>query len=60
MSRKLAALALVAVATLITACEPVVHYSDCADSQHAQAPLHRGEPGYSRGLDRDGNGVACE
>ncbi|MDQ0093238.1 hypothetical protein J2T21_001105 [Paeniglutamicibacter psychrophenolicus] len=24
------------------------------------APIHRGEPGYSRKLDRDGDGVACE
>jgi hypothetical protein len=24
------------------------------------APIHRGEPGYSSKLDRDGDGVACE
>ncbi|WP_444543648.1 excalibur calcium-binding domain-containing protein [Nocardia aobensis] len=24
------------------------------------APLHGGEPGYRPGLDRDGDGVACE
>ncbi len=23
-------------------------------------PLHRGEPGYSSSLDRDGDGIACE
>jgi hypothetical protein len=24
------------------------------------APIHRGEPGYSSKLDRDGDGIACE
>ncbi|MEU8465791.1 excalibur calcium-binding domain-containing protein [Streptomyces sp. NPDC029003] len=24
------------------------------------APIHRGDPGYGRHLDRDGEGVACE
>ncbi|MEJ6594094.1 MAG: excalibur calcium-binding domain-containing protein [Parasphingorhabdus sp.] len=24
------------------------------------APLYRGDPGYRRSLDRDGDGVACE
>ncbi|MDK9674340.1 excalibur calcium-binding domain-containing protein [Propionibacterium freudenreichii] len=24
------------------------------------APLHRGQPGYSSNLDKDGDGVACE
>ncbi|MFC2689832.1 MAG: excalibur calcium-binding domain-containing protein, partial [Propionibacterium freudenreichii] len=23
-------------------------------------PLHRGQPGYSSNLDKDGDGVACE
>jgi hypothetical protein len=38
-----------------------VYYPNCAAARAAgAAPLHRGEPGYSRKLDRDGDGVACE
>ena len=38
-----------------------VYYETCADARAAgAAPLHRGEPGYRPGLDRDGDGVACE
>ena len=37
------------------------YYSSCADVRAAgAAPLHPGDPGYSRKLDRDGDGVACE
>lgn len=37
------------------------HYSSCAAARRAGvAPLRRGQPGYSRRLDRDGDGVACE
>lgn len=36
-------------------------YASCADARAAgAAPLHRGDPGYSAKLDRDGDGVACE
>ncbi|TFV55503.1 excalibur calcium-binding domain-containing protein [Mycobacterium sp. PS03-16] len=36
-------------------------YSSCADARAAgAAPLYAGQPGYSRKLDRDGDGVACE
>ena len=36
-------------------------YPNCAAVRAAGiAPLHRGMPGYSRRLDRDGDGVACE
>lgn len=36
-------------------------YADCNAARHAGAtPLYRGEPGYRRGLDRDGDGVACD
>lgn len=36
-------------------------YPNCAAAKAAgAAPLHRGEPGYSGKLDRDGDGVACE
>nr|WP_236024451.1 DUF1524 domain-containing protein [Bifidobacterium pluvialisilvae] len=38
-----------------------VTYRNCAAVRAAgKAPLHRGDPGYSSKLDRDGDGVACE
>ncbi|MEV4518119.1 excalibur calcium-binding domain-containing protein [Dactylosporangium sp. NPDC049525] len=38
-----------------------VYYASCAEAKRAgAAPLYRGEPGYRKGLDRDGDGVACE
>lgn len=41
--------------------ESSVYYRTCAEAKRAgAAPLHRGEPGYSRHLDRDNDGVACE
>jgi hypothetical protein len=37
------------------------YYGSCAAARSAgAAPLHVGEPGYRSGLDRDGDGVACE
>jgi hypothetical protein len=36
-------------------------YPDCAAARAAgAAPLHRGDPGWSDGMDGDGDGVACE
>ncbi|MFF3565698.1 excalibur calcium-binding domain-containing protein [Streptomyces sp. NPDC002574] len=36
-------------------------YPNCAAARKAgAAPLHKGDPGYSRDLDRDGDGVACD
>ena len=38
-----------------------VYYEDCTAVRAAgAAPLLAGEPGYSRKLDRDGDGAACE
>jgi probable HAF family extracellular repeat protein len=38
-----------------------VHYASCAKAHAAGVtPLHRGDPGYSTALDRDGDGTACE
>lgn len=38
-----------------------VSYPNCAAARAAgAAPIRVGEPGYSPGLDRDGDGVACE
>ncbi|TDV56623.1 excalibur calcium-binding domain-containing protein [Actinophytocola oryzae] len=40
---------------------PSAYYANCAAARAAgAAPLHAGEPGYRAGLDRDGDGVACE
>lgn len=37
------------------------YYKNCDAARAAgAAPLHRGEPGYRAGLDRDGDGTACE
>lgn len=38
-----------------------VYYPNCAAARAAgAAPLYIGEPGYRPGLDRDGDGIACE
>lgn len=38
-----------------------VYYKNCAAVRAAgKAPLHRGQPGYRKALDRDGDGIACE
>ncbi|MDL2343454.1 excalibur calcium-binding domain-containing protein [Deinococcus sp. MIMF12] len=40
---------------------PPASYPNCAAVRAAgKAPLLRGQPGYRAGLDRDGDGVACE
>ena len=37
------------------------YYGSCAEARAAgAAPLRVGDPGYRSGLDRDGDGVACE
>jgi hypothetical protein len=38
-----------------------VYYANCAAARAAgAAPLHVGDPGYRKALDRDGDGIACE
>lgn len=38
-----------------------VHYANCTAARAAgAAPVMRGDPGYSRKLDRDNDGVGCE
>ncbi|WP_448621030.1 fibronectin type III domain-containing protein [Geodermatophilus sp. URMC 65] len=40
---------------------PAPYYDNCDAVRAAgAAPLHRGQPGFRSGLDRDGDGVACE
>lgn len=52
--------------TTTNAPEPVtenndVYYKNCAAAKaDGAAPLHRGDPGYRSGLDRDNDGTACE
>jgi hypothetical protein len=37
------------------------YYANCDAARAAgAAPLYRGQPGYRPGLDRDGDGIACE
>lgn len=37
------------------------HYANCDAARSAgAAPVRSGDPGYRRGLDRDGDGVGCE
>ncbi|MFE5792144.1 excalibur calcium-binding domain-containing protein [Streptomyces sp. NPDC056503] len=41
--------------------EPEAYYANCDAVRAAgAAPIHAGDPGYSRRLDRDGDGVGCE
>lgn len=41
--------------------EDSAYYANCTAARAAGVtPLHPGDPGYSRKLDRDGDGVACE
>jgi micrococcal nuclease len=41
--------------------KPSAVYPNCAAARAANVtPLHQGEPGYAKKLDRDGDGVACE
>lgn len=38
-----------------------VYYANCAAARAAgAAPVMRGQPGYSRKLDRDNDGIGCE
>jgi hypothetical protein len=38
-----------------------VYYKNCTEARAAgAAPVHRGDPGYSSTLDRDGDGIGCE
>jgi len=40
---------------------PSVYYPNCRAARAAgAAPIYRGQPGYRPGLDRNGDGVACE
>jgi hypothetical protein len=52
------------VATLPPVASPApdaTYYANCSAVRAAgKAPLHRGDPGYRAGLDRDDDGIACE
>ncbi|UYY57035.1 excalibur calcium-binding domain-containing protein [Sphingomonas sp. S2-65] len=37
------------------------YFANCSQARAAgAAPVRRGDPGYSRKLDRDGDGIGCE
>lgn len=49
------------VQRLFGSADSSVYYPNCAAVRAAgAAPIRAGDPGYSRRLDRDGDGVACE
>lgn len=51
----------VSVLTMPKAEAKKVYYKNCTAVRKAgKAPLYKGEPGYRKALDRDGDGVACE
>jgi PBP1b-binding outer membrane lipoprotein LpoB len=55
-------LAVAALALVLTGCgsDAGTYYSNCTAAEKAgAAPLHKGDAGYRKGLDRDGDGVAC-
>lgn len=53
--------ALLVIAPLLGGCTEVVHYQTCEQAREAGvAPIEKGEPGYRKALDRNGDGVACE
>ena len=38
-----------------------IYYKNCTQAREAgAAPIHRGEPGYAKHLDRDGDGIGCD
>lgn len=38
-----------------------IRYANCTEARRAgAAPVRRGDPGYGKHLDRDGDGVGCE
>lgn len=48
-------------ASYASALSSAVYYPSCAAARAAgAAPVRVGSPGYSRRLDRDGDGVGCE
>lgn len=57
------ALAAALLLLALTACNDAdtTTYRSCAEASKAgAAPLHKGDPGYSSKLDRDGDGTACD
>jgi hypothetical protein len=41
--------------------DAAVYFANCSAARAAgAAPVRRGDPGYARHLDRDGDGVGCE
>src|SRR5262245_57168935 len=56
-----AALLLLALTACSSGGDGAPTYQSCVDvSKAGAAPLHKGDPGYSAKLDRDGDGTACD
>ena len=50
-----------AVQPLVGDADGTVYYRNCSEARAAgAAPVRRGDPGYGKHLDRDGDGVGCE
>ena len=46
---------------LVAPATAAVYYQNCSHARAmGAAPVYRGDPGYARKLDRDGDGVGCE
>jgi hypothetical protein len=50
---------IVTVAVLNMSCHPGLRLASIVDGR-PEGPIYAGQPGYRPGLDRDGDGVACE
>jgi hypothetical protein len=62
-ARRLAPLALVVgIAAGLSGCSTAKSYSSCAAAQKAglSLPISKGSAGYSKKLDADGDGIACD
>ena len=65
MKKSLLAAALVGFGSVLVAVPAVAAadppYANCSEARaDGAAPIHKGDPGYSSKLDRDGDGIACE
>ncbi|HHU19962.1 MAG TPA: excalibur calcium-binding domain-containing protein [Bacilli bacterium] len=38
-----------------------IYYKNCTEARNTgAAPVYKGDPGYAKHLDRDGDGIGCE
>jgi len=61
LKTSLASLSVLTILAQPTFANDTIHFSSCTEAwQNGYSDIHRGEPGYSSRLDKDGDGVACE